>query len=69
MPNIDDKTPLLLFIFAKQFLLQSLIKNHVILAQEYLGNAKGKLDKLSKEWPSNQKFLEGAYKVLLLRGR
>ena len=65
----DDKTPLLLFIFVKQFLLQSLIKNHVMLAQEYLSNAKGRVDNISKGWSSNQKFLEGAYKVLLLRGR
>lgn len=26
-----------------------------------------KLDLLSKEWPENKGFLEGAYKILLLR--
>ena len=67
--NGDDKTPLLLFIFIKQFLFQSIIKNHIILTQEYLGLSKNKLDLISKEWPTNQRFLEGAYKVLLLKGR
>lgn len=63
----EDKNPLLLLIFLKQFTLQSIIKNHIILAQEYLMNAKRRLDEISRMWPQNKGFLEKAYKVLLLR--
>jgi hypothetical protein len=63
----EDKTPLLLSIFIKQFTLQSILKNHIILTQEYLLNAKRRLDEISKGWPQNKGFLEVAYKILLLR--
>lgn len=63
----DDKTPLLLSIFIKQLCLQSILKNHLILTQEYLLNAKKRLDEISKGWPTNKSFLEVAYKILLLR--
>ena len=67
--SVDDKTPLLVFIFVKQFALQSILKNHIILTQEYLELAKKKLDEISKGWPVNRGFLEGAYKVLLLKNK
>jgi hypothetical protein len=63
----EDKTPLLLSIFIKQLALQSILKNHLILTQEYLLNAKKRLDEISKERPQNKGFLEIAYKILLLR--
>ena len=53
----EDKTPLLLSIFIKQFALQSILKNHIILTQEYLLNAKKRLDEISKGWPVNKGFL------------
>lgn len=53
----EDKNPLLLLIFLKQFTLQSIIKNHILLTQEYLMNTKRRLDEISKMWPQNKGFL------------
>jgi hypothetical protein len=64
----EDKTPLLLLIFIKQLTLQQLIKNHLYFSQEYLLNSKKRLDALSAKMPQQRGFLEGVYKILLLKG-
>ena len=65
----NDRTPLLLFVFIKMFTVQSMIKNHILLTQEYLQQTKTKLDKLSSNWIFNKGFLEGAYRLLLMKSR
>lgn len=65
--NTEDKTPLLLVIFIKQMTLQQILKNHIYFSQEYLMNTKRKLDNISSKMPQKKGFLEGVYKILLLR--
>lgn len=65
--NSEDKTPMLLVIFIKQLTLQQILKNHIFFSQEYLMNTKRKLDKISSKMPPQKGFLEGVYKVILLR--
>jgi hypothetical protein len=66
--HTEDKTPLLLLIFIKQLTLQQVIKNHLFFSQEYLLNSKKRLDGISAKMPQQRGFLEGVYKILLLRG-
>lgn len=63
----EEKTPLLLLIFIKQLALQQILKNHLYFSQEYLMNSKSRLDSLSMKMPQQKGFLEGVYKVLLLK--
>lgn len=63
----QQKTPLLLLIFIKQLNLQQILKNHLHFSQEYLLNSKNRLDGISVKMPQQRGFLEGVYKVLLMR--
>jgi hypothetical protein len=47
--------------------LQQTLKNHICFSQEYLMNTKKKLDNLSSKMPQQKGFLEGVYKILLLK--
>lgn len=63
----EEKTPLLLLIFVKQLNLQQILKNHLHFSQEYLYNSKKRLDGISAKMPHQRGFLEGVYKILLLK--
>ena len=63
----EEKTPLLLLLFIKQLTLQQILKNHLHFSQEYLINSKNRLDALSRKMPEKKGFLEGVYKILLLK--
>lgn len=63
----DDKTPLLLNLLVKQITLQQILRNHIYLAQEYLLNTKRRLDYISKKMVYQKGYLEGVYKILLLK--
>ena len=65
--NSEDKTPLLLVIFIKQLTLQQILKNHIYFSQEYLMKTKNRLDNISSKMPQQKGFLEGVYKIILLR--
>ena len=65
--NTDDKTPLLLSIFIKQLTLQQILRCHIFFSQEYLLNSKKRLDEISVKMPMQRGYLEGVYKILLLR--
>lgn len=65
--NSEDKTPLLLSIFIKQLTLQQILRSHIFFAQEYLLNSKKRLDVISAKMPQQRGFLEGVYKILLLK--
>jgi hypothetical protein len=65
--NADDKTPLLLNLLVKQITLQQILRNHIYLAQEYLLNTKRRLDNISKKMVYHKGYLEGVYKILLLK--
>lgn len=56
-----------MLIFIKQLNLQQILKNHLHFSQEYLLNSKSRLDALSIKMPQQRGFLEGVYKVLLMR--
>jgi hypothetical protein len=47
--NSEDKSPLLLTLFAKQMALQQILRNHIFLCQEYLLNTKKRLDNVSRK--------------------
>jgi hypothetical protein len=63
----EEKTFLLLLIFIKQLNLQQILRNHMYLSQEYIINCKGRLDELSSKMSHQRSFLEGVYKILLLK--
>ena len=63
----EDKTPLLLSIFIKQLTLQQILRCHIFFSQEYLLNSKKRLDSISVKMPQQRGYLEGVYKILLLR--
>jgi len=63
----DDKTPLLINLLVKQVTLQQILRNHIYLAQEYLLNTKKRLDNISKKMVYQKGYLEGVYKILLLK--
>ena len=65
--NAEDKSPLLLTLFAKQMALQQILRNHIFLGQEYLLNTKRRLDDVSKKMVYQKGYLEGVYKILLLK--
>lgn len=65
--NSEDKSPLLLTLFAKQMALQQILRNHIFLCQEYLLNTKKRLDHVSKKMVYQKGYLEGVYKILLLK--
>ncbi len=47
--------------------MQQILKNHLHFSQEYLLNSKSRLDAISMKMPQQRGFLEGVYKVLLMR--
>ncbi len=47
--------------------LQQILKNHIYFSQEYLMNTKRRLDNVSSKMPQQKGFLEGVYKILLLK--
>ena len=57
-----------MLLFLKQLDLQQILKNHLYFSQEYLLNSKNRLDDISRKMPLQKGFLEGVYKVLLLKG-
>lgn len=63
----EDKTPLLINLLVKQITLQQILRNHIYLAQEYLLNTKKRLDNISKKMVYQKGYLEGVYKILLLK--
>ena len=63
----EEKTPLLMLLFIKQLTLQQILKNHLHFSQDYLLNSKNRLDAISKKMPEKKGFLEGVYKILLLK--
>jgi hypothetical protein len=65
--NSEDKSPLLLTLFAKQMALQQILRNHIFLCQEYLLNTKKRLDHVSRKIVYQKGYLEGVYKILLLK--
>lgn len=65
--NSDDKTPLLLNLLVKQITLQQILRSHIYLAQEYLLNTKRRLDNISRKMVYHKGYLEGVYKILLLK--
>jgi hypothetical protein len=65
--NSDDKTPILLNLLVKQITLQQILRNHIYLAQEYLLNTKRRLDHISRKMVYHKGYLEGVYKILLLK--
>ena len=65
--NSDDKTPLLINLLVKQITLQQILRSHIYLAQEYLLNTKKKLDNISKKMVYHKGYLEGVYKILLMK--
>lgn len=65
--NSEDKSPLLLTLFVKQMTLQQILRNHIFLAQEYLLNTKKRLDNISQKMVYQKGYLEGVYKILLLK--
>ena len=65
--NSDDKTPLLINLLVKQITLQQILRSHIYLAQEYLLNTKRRLDNISKKMVYHKGYLEGVYKILLMK--
>jgi hypothetical protein len=63
----EEKTFLLLNIFIKQLNLQQILKSHLYLSQEYIINCKSRLDYFSPKMSRQREFLEGVYKILLLK--
>lgn len=51
----------------KQITLQQILRNHIYLAQEYLLNTKKRLDNISSKMVYQKGYLEGVYKILLLK--
>jgi hypothetical protein len=47
--------------------LQQILRNHIFLCQEYLLNTKKRLDNVSKKMVYQKGYLEGVYKILLLK--
>ncbi|KRW98407.1 F-box domain [Pseudocohnilembus persalinus] len=60
----DSRQLILLILFLKQGFLYGVVKNYIYIIQKYIMIVKGKLDVVSKEWPENKGFLEGAFKIL-----
>lgn len=54
----EDKTPLLTSLLTKQLTLQSILKSHIMLTQEYLVGARKKLDEVYGKMERNKGFLE-----------
>ncbi|EAR92087.2 hypothetical protein TTHERM_00106880 (macronuclear) [Tetrahymena thermophila SB210] len=65
--NQIDKNFIIFILIAKQYYLYSLLRNYITSSSTYMQFAKNKLDALSKDWPTSKGFLEGAYRILLLR--
>ena len=65
--SADDKTPILISLLVKQITLQQILRNHIYLAQEYLLNTKKRLDHISRKMVYHKGYLEGVYKILLLK--
>lgn len=55
--NAEDKSPLLLTLFAKQMTLQQILRNHIFLGQEYLLNTKRRLDDVSRKMVYQKGYL------------
>jgi hypothetical protein len=47
--------------------LQQILRNHIFLCQEYLLNTKKRLDHVSRKMVYQKGYLEGVYKILLLK--
>ncbi|KAL4480020.1 hypothetical protein ABPG74_020536 [Tetrahymena malaccensis] len=65
--NETDKNFIIFILIAKQYFLYSLLRNYITASSMYMQFAKNKLDAMSKDWPTSKGFLEGAYRILLLR--
>lgn len=63
----DNKNSLLLAIYLKQLYFFALLKNYVFIIINYIQSAKDQLKAISKRWPENKGFLDGAYKILLIK--
>lgn len=55
--NAEDKSPLLLTLFAKQMTLQQILRNHIFIGQEYLLNTKRRLDDVSRKMVYQKGYL------------
>ena len=51
----------------KQIVLQQILRNHIFIGQEFLLNTKKRLDKISGKMTYQKGYLEGVYKILLLK--
>lgn len=65
----EDKTPLLACLMTKLLTLQSILKNHIMLTQEYLIAARKRLDGVYKGLSRNRGFLEEANRLILQIGQ
>ena len=63
----NNKNSLVLIIYLKQLYFYALLKNYIFVAINYIQMAKEKLQVLSRQWPENKGFLDGSYKILLLK--
>jgi len=62
-----DKNSIIFALLAKQFFLYSLLKNFITCSSVYMAATKHKLDSISHNFLTANGFLEGAYRILLLR--
>jgi hypothetical protein len=65
----EDKTPLLACLMTKLLTLQSILKSHIMLTQEYLTCARKRLDGVYKGLSRNKGYLEEANKIVLQIGQ
>lgn len=64
-----DKNPLLACLMTKLLTLQTTLKNHILLTQEYLVCARKRLDGIYKGLSPNRGFLEAANRIVLSFGK